>query len=85
MNGPFGFDDLAALMKSAAGITADPVEMESRPDAEFADFGLDSLGLMAVVGEVEHDHNTPLGPDAERCKTPHEFVSLVNSQITSGV
>lgn len=85
MNGPFTFDDLASLMKSAAGIAADPLEMESRPDATFADFGLDSLGLMAVAGEVEHSYGTPLGADAERCKAPHEFVGLVNSQLTSGV
>jgi minimal PKS acyl carrier protein len=85
VNGPFSFDDLADVMKSAAGIAADPLDMAGRPDATFADFGLDSLGLMAVAGEVEHHYGTPLGPDTERCETPHAFIALVNSQLTSGV
>ncbi|MDI2128993.1 acyl carrier protein [Yinghuangia seranimata] len=85
MNSAFDHAELARLMKETAGISADPMEMESRPDATFADFGLDSLGLMAVVAEIEHGYSVPLGPDAERCKSPHEFVALVNSQLTSGV
>ncbi|MEU8140170.1 acyl carrier protein [Streptodolium elevatio] len=85
MNGPFTYDDLSALMKSSAGITADPQELENSADSAFADLGLDSLGLMAVVGDIEHSHGIPLGADAERCKTPREFIDLVNSQLTSGV
>jgi minimal PKS acyl carrier protein len=85
VNGPFTYEELADLMKACAGISADAMEMEARDDATFADFGLDSLGLMAVASEIEHQYGTPLGVRAERCKTPAEFVALVNSQITSGV
>lgn len=84
MHGPFTYEDLAELMKTTAGVPADPLEMEAR-DASFADFGLDSLGLMAVVANIEQNYGIPLGTDAERCKTPREFVGLVNSQLTSGV
>ncbi len=85
MNEPFGYEDLSSLMKATAGIAADPLEMEADPDATFSDFGLDSLGLMAIVAEIEHTYRTPLGPDAENRKTPREFLELVNSQLTSGV
>ncbi|NUU24212.1 MAG: acyl carrier protein [Streptomycetaceae bacterium] len=72
-------------MKSAAGVAVDPMELERRSDEAFADLGLDSLGLMAVVAEIEHSYRAPMGPDAERCKTPGDFVALVNAQLTSGV
>ncbi|WP_436772281.1 acyl carrier protein [Yinghuangia sp. YIM S09857] len=85
MTGPFTYEDLSALMKSSAGIAIDPADLAAAPDLPFADVGLDSLGLMAVVAEIEHSHGAPLGADAERCKNPREFVDMVNSQTTSGV
>ena len=36
----------------------------------FDDFGLDSLGLLGIVGELENRYGSPLPADAERCKTP---------------
>ncbi|MFI6984334.1 acyl carrier protein [Embleya sp. NPDC050154] len=84
MNGPFTYEELAALMKSCAGVTADPDHM-SRPDATFEEFGLDSLGLLGIVSEVERRYKFPLGADADQCKTPREFLETTNSQLTSGV
>jgi minimal PKS acyl carrier protein len=85
MQEPLTFDELASLMKSCAGVTADPREMENRPTATFDEFGLDSLGLLGVVAALENRHGTPIGPGAESCKTPHEFLSLANDRLTSGV
>jgi minimal PKS acyl carrier protein len=85
VNGPFTYRELAELMKASAGVSADPLEMESRPEAGFDEFGLDSLGLLAVVAELEQRYGLPLGQDAEACKSPAELVGFVNSQITSGV
>jgi minimal PKS acyl carrier protein len=78
------FTELASLMKTSAGLTVDPAEMERRPEARFAEFGLDSLGLLGIVGELENRHGTPLPPDADQCKSPHAFVDLVNSSLTTG-
>lgn len=85
MNGPFTYTELAELMKASAGISADPMEMEIRPESEFGEFGLDSLGLIAVVSELEQRYGLPLGQDAEACKSPAQLVDFVNAQITSGV
>ncbi|MFD3695309.1 acyl carrier protein [Streptomyces sp. NPDC058646] len=74
-------EELAALMKKGAGITVDPVDMASRPDAAFEEWGLDSLGLLGIVGELENRHGRPLPADADRCKTPREFLSLVNGSL----
>ncbi|MFJ6748843.1 MULTISPECIES: acyl carrier protein [unclassified Streptomyces] len=77
-------DELASLMKSAAGVTVDPKEMASRPDATFADFGLDSLGLLGIVGELENRHGRSMPDDAERCKTPRDFIDLTNTALATG-
>ncbi|NUK25788.1 acyl carrier protein [Streptomyces lunaelactis] len=77
-------EELAALMKKGAGLTVDPADMASRPYAGFDEFGLDSLGLLGIVGELENRHGRPLPADADRCKTPQEFLDLVNNTLMTG-
>ncbi|ATZ28504.1 acyl carrier protein [Streptomyces lavendulae] len=76
-------EELATLMKSA-GITVDPSELASRPDSRFDDYGLDSLGLLGIVGELENRRGRALPTDADRCKSPREFVDLVNNSLMTG-
>ncbi len=77
-------EELAALMKKGAGLTVDPADLAGRSDSGFDEFGLDSLGLLGIVGELENRHGRPLPPDADRCKTPREFLDLVNNTLMSG-
>lgn len=77
-------EELAALMKKAAGVTVDPRELADRLDAGFNTFGLDSLGLLGIVGQLENRYGRPLPPDAERCKTPGDFLEIVNSTLLAG-
>ncbi|MCF3962395.1 acyl carrier protein [Streptomyces fuscigenes] len=79
------YQDLAALMKKGAGLTVDPDALERRPEGEFAEFGLDSLGLLGVVGELENRHELAMPPEADKCRTPKEFLELVNAQLAAGV
>ncbi|MFD3554674.1 acyl carrier protein [Streptomyces goshikiensis] len=76
-------EELAALMKTA-GITVDPTELASRPDSRFDDYGLDSLGLLGIVGELENRRGRALPTNADRCKSPGEFLDLVNSSLMTG-
>ncbi|MFE0646504.1 acyl carrier protein [Streptomyces sp. NPDC058877] len=75
------FGELAALMKHSAGVTVDPARLEQDPDTPFNGLGVDSLGLLGIVGELENRHGVSLPNDAERCKTPAEFVALVNNAL----
>ncbi|MET7287769.1 acyl carrier protein [Streptomyces sp. NPDC005573] len=75
--------ELAALMKKAAGVTASPEVLEL-PETAFETLGVDSLGLLGIVGELENRHGTPMPVDAERCRTPQEFLQLVNSTLMAG-
>ncbi|QES09798.1 acyl carrier protein [Streptomyces venezuelae] len=79
------FDELSTLMKQAAGVTVDARELEKAPDAPFTTLGLDSLGLLGIVGELENRYSVALPTDAERCKTPGEFLGLVNNALRTGV
>ncbi|EFL34928.1 acyl carrier protein [Streptomyces viridochromogenes DSM 40736] len=84
MSSEVTLEELAALMKKAAGVTVDPQDLAARADTPFAEFGLDSLGLLGIVGELENGHGRALPTDAERCRTPRDFLDLVNSTLTAG-
>jgi minimal PKS acyl carrier protein len=77
-------EELAELMKKSAGITVAPDALEQQPDVGFDALGIDSLGLLGIVGELENRYGTPMPPDAERCKTPRQFLDLVNSALMAG-
>ncbi|MEV4334750.1 acyl carrier protein [Streptomyces sp. NPDC049597] len=76
--------ELSALMKKGAGISVDPAQMDSNPDIPFEAYGLDSLGLLGIVGELENRYGRALPVDADRCKTPREFLDLVNDTLMAG-
>jgi minimal PKS acyl carrier protein len=77
------YGELTSLMKSCAGLTVDPKALENRPDATFAEYGLDSLGLLGIVAELENRRSTPIAGDAETAKTPGDFIALVNASLTT--
>ncbi|MFE3033401.1 acyl carrier protein [Streptomyces canus] len=77
-------EELAELMKKAAGVTVAPDELHKRSDSGFDTFGLDSLGLLGIVGELENRYGTPMPPDAEKSKSPRQFLELVNSALLAG-
>ncbi|MFI0510445.1 minimal PKS acyl carrier protein [Streptomyces canus] len=77
-------EELSELMKKAAGVTVAPDELRQREDAGFDTFGLDSLGLLGIVGELENRYGTPMPPDAEKSKSPRQFLELVNSALLAG-
>ncbi|MGW1766290.1 acyl carrier protein [Streptomyces sp. NPDC002073] len=85
MTDHLSIEELATLMKSGAGVTVDAVDMASRPDTPFDEWGLDSLGLLGIVGELENRSGRPLPTDADKCKTPREFLDLVNATLKTGV
>lgn len=77
-------EELSELMKKTAGIAVSPQELAERPDMDFEEIGIDSLGLLGIVGELENRHGVAMPPDAERCKTPRKFLDLVNSTLLAG-
>ncbi|POX56749.1 curamycin polyketide synthase [Streptomyces sp. Ru71] len=78
------YSELSDLMKRTAGVVVDPQELEQRSASGFDSFGLDSLGLLGIVAELEKRHAVGLPENAEKCKTPAEFLALVNDALTKG-
>ncbi|MFD8236855.1 acyl carrier protein [Streptomyces sp. NPDC059696] len=76
-------EELAELMKKCAGATVTAEELR-RDGALFEPMGVDSLGLLGIVGELENRYGTPMPPDAERSKSPRQFLDLVNSALMAG-
>ncbi|MEU6344239.1 MULTISPECIES: acyl carrier protein [unclassified Streptomyces] len=79
------YGELAALMKSSAGITVEPTMLAGHPDTPFAEYGLDSLGLLGIVGALENDRGVSIAGDADSCKTPGAFMDVVNHSLKAGV
>ncbi|MFF1453680.1 acyl carrier protein [Streptomyces sp. NPDC058274] len=77
-------EELSELMKKAAGVTVASEDLEKQYDSGFDVLGIDSLGLLGIVGELENRYGTPMPPDAEKSKTPREFLDLVNSVLLAG-
>jgi minimal PKS acyl carrier protein len=79
------YEDLAALMKRTAGVDVDPIVLEQQAGAGFDTFGLDSLGLLGIVAELEKRHGLGLPEQLERCRTPKAFLAMVNDALATGV
>ncbi|UUU32368.1 acyl carrier protein [Streptomyces sp. CA-210063] len=77
-------EELSELMKKAAGVTVPPEELQRRYDSGFDALGVDSLGLLGIVGELENRYGTPMPPDAEKSKSPRQFLELTNSALLAG-
>ncbi|MFJ9774906.1 acyl carrier protein [Kitasatospora sp. NPDC101157] len=82
MSNTLSYPELAALLQARAGVTVAPEDLE-KPGAQFDEFGVDSLGLLGVVGELENRHSLKVTSGAESAKTPAEFMELVNSSLSA--
>ncbi|MFI6444648.1 acyl carrier protein [Kitasatospora sp. NPDC050543] len=83
MSNALTYAELASLIKNRAGIAVDPADMEHRPDATFEEYGIDSLGLLGIVGELENRHGTRITAGAEMSRTPLEFLDVVNASLAA--
>ncbi|MCX4759925.1 acyl carrier protein [Streptomyces sp. NBC_01275] len=84
MSGRITVEELAELMKKCAGATVLPEDLQRQYESGFDVLGVDSLGLLGIVGELENRYDTPMPPDAERSKSPRQFLELVNSALMTG-
>ncbi|WP_199239318.1 acyl carrier protein [Streptomyces sp. ICBB 8177] len=84
MNSQLTYEELSGLMKSSAGVRVEQAALERDPETPFAEYGLDSLGLLGIIGELENRRGTSIAGDVDGCKTPHAFVEAVNASLTKG-
>lgn len=77
-------EELAELMRKSVGVTVAPDDLQRQYDVGFDALGIDSLGLLGIVGELENRYGTPMPQDTERSKTPRQFLDQVNSALLAG-
>ncbi|MCX4907419.1 acyl carrier protein [Streptomyces sp. NBC_00878] len=77
-------EELSELMKKSAGVTVTPEELQERYESDFGALGIDSLGLLGIVGELENRYGTPMPTDTEKSKSPRQFLELANSALLAG-
>lgn len=75
--------ELAAVVRECTGVSLDEEQLRT-PGVLFTDLGVDSLGLLGVVAELERRLAVPLGAEAEQALSPHTLIDLVNSELTEG-
>jgi minimal PKS acyl carrier protein len=75
------YAELASMMERRAGVSVEPLQLELRSDERFTEFGLDSLGLLGIVGALENEYGASIPADADACKTPAELLTVVNDVL----
>lgn len=75
-------ETLAEVISRCAGATTDGAVLRSaRPT--FAELGVDSLGLLGIVAELEQLLGIQLGPEAEQSESPDELLGTANALLRS--
>jgi len=79
------YQELASVILKRAGITVNVHRLCHRLTT-FADIGVDSLGMLAVVRELEHRRRVDLGAmAAQDCRTPRQLMSRLHDAQNGGV
>jgi len=79
------YQELASVILKRVGITVNVHQLSQRLTT-FADIGVDSLGILAVVHELEHRHRVDLGATAaQHCRTPRQLMSRLHDAQNGGV
>lgn len=71
--------DLASLISRCTGVVVTAEEVTD-PRCTFEDLGVDSLGLMGVLGELRRDHGIPPDVDLRPDRSPRELLSLLSGR-----
>lgn len=76
MDAHLSADDLAALISRCTGVTV-TADQITDPQHTFDDLGVDSLGLMGVIAELQRNHGMSRDVDMQPDRSPRELLSLL--------
>lgn len=75
-------EELVELISTCAGIRTDTGAVSTRT---FEELGVDSLGVLGIVAEIERRVGRKLGVDAELSPSPTSLIALVNEDATNSM
>jgi minimal PKS acyl carrier protein len=73
---------LAEAIAASAGVSVAAADLADAPS--FEGLGVDSLGLLGTVAQLERDLQVTLGTEFERCGSPAELLAKINDRLTAG-
>ncbi|APC37652.1 acyl carrier protein [Nocardiopsis dassonvillei] len=73
-------EELVELMSACAGVRTDAATASA---STFDELGIDSLGVMGIVAEIERRVGRKLGADAEASPSPAALSTLVNGGVAA--
>ncbi|MFJ9556368.1 acyl carrier protein [Nocardiopsis sp. NPDC101807] len=71
-------EEQVELISACAGIRTDVATASSQT---FDELGVDSLGVLGIVAEIERRTGLKLGADAEQAPSPAALMALVNGDV----
>lgn len=74
-------ETLAQIIVRCAGVPMGTIEPAELTSVDFDALGVDSLGVMGVVAELENRYQIRLGVDADTFGGPGELLDLVNKML----
>ncbi|MGW1199818.1 acyl carrier protein [Streptomyces sp. NPDC002536] len=77
------YEQLAVIVRACTGVQLDAAGLDD-PGLELKALGVDSLGLLGVVAELERRYPVLLGREAEQAASPRALHDLVNAQLARG-
>lgn len=77
------YEELAEIVSKCVGVTVEPDAIGS-PTVRFEEIGVDSLGVLSIVAELERRYRIALGAEAEESETLGELINLVNKHFQDG-
>ncbi|GAA4878743.1 acyl carrier protein [Kitasatospora sp. NPDC048365] len=80
MSSEITHDDLATLIKTRAGVTVTPEELAD-PGCMFLDLGVDSLGVLGVLADLENRYGVSIDSSDLLGRPVAEFLQTVNSTV----
>lgn len=78
---PPTYQELAAMIKSCAGVTVDADTMSRQPALTFEELEVDSLAVLGLVAALENRYGIRLGAEAEQSRRPQQLRELVENAI----
>jgi minimal PKS acyl carrier protein len=76
-------DVLAEVITRCAGARTEAATLRAGQPT-FTELGVDSLGLLGIVAELELAFGIQLGAEAETCTSPGQLLDIANAKLGSG-
>ncbi|MFJ1755075.1 acyl carrier protein [Kitasatospora sp. NPDC088134] len=83
MSSEITYEELATLIKTRAGVAV-TVDDLAAPGRMFLDLGVDSLGVLGVLADLENRYGVSLDSSDLLGRPVAEFLQTVNSSVKAG-